>query len=246
MLSALFTRTPIPHTWHLVPLKTDTFLVDNKVRYFMNWVETDFADGGGGGGKGWVNTHVAVYVDIAGPMLGIPKTIPSLLSGEMRDTAILGQLESLLGLDKSLGTCFPVTTHRLCDCPYSYQKGLFPLPIALTVYSYQSLIHVAERLTLSFVSYQAGTSPEPSPRWPVRFERGGHCGRCSPGEGGRSGGGAIFWGRRMTRLVCLAKIKRSGTAKPSGCVLRVSQIRHTTFANTRLTLFFFTSRARRA
>ena len=149
MLSALFTRTPIPHTWHLVPLKTDTFLVDNKVRYFMNWVETDFADGGGGGGKGWVNTHVAVYVDIAGPMLGIPKTIPSLLSGEMRDTAILGQLESLLGLDKSLGTCFPVTTHRLCDCPYSYQKGLFPLPIALTVYSYQFLIHVAERLTLS-------------------------------------------------------------------------------------------------
>ena len=31
-------------------------------------------------------------------MLGIPKTIPSLLSGEMRDTAILGQLESVLGL----------------------------------------------------------------------------------------------------------------------------------------------------
>jgi hypothetical protein len=23
---------------------------------------------------------------------------------------------------------FPITTHRLCDCPYSYQKGLFPLP----------------------------------------------------------------------------------------------------------------------
>merc|ERR1739841_445282 len=31
-------------------------------------------------------------------MLGIPKTVPSLLSGEMRDTAILGQLEGLLGL----------------------------------------------------------------------------------------------------------------------------------------------------
>ena len=23
---------------------------------------------------------------------------------------------------------FPITTHRLCDGPYSYQKGLFPLP----------------------------------------------------------------------------------------------------------------------
>ena len=34
-------------------------------------------------------------------MLGIPKTVPSLLSGDMRDTAILGQLESLLGLEKA-------------------------------------------------------------------------------------------------------------------------------------------------
>ena len=49
----------------------------------------------------WTNEHVGVYVDIAGPMLGIPKTIPSLLSGEMRDTAILGQLESVLGLGQN-------------------------------------------------------------------------------------------------------------------------------------------------
>ena len=27
------------------------------------------------------------------------------------------------------GTCFPITTLRLCDCPYSYQKGLFPLTV---------------------------------------------------------------------------------------------------------------------
>ena len=70
---------------------------DQLVRYFLNWVETPVADGGGGGGKRWTDAHVAVYVDIAGPMLGIPKTVPSLLSGEMRDTAILGQLEGLLG-----------------------------------------------------------------------------------------------------------------------------------------------------
>ena len=36
-------------------------------------------------------------------------------------------------------------------CPYSYHKALLPL----TVYSYQSLIHMAERLTLSFLSYKA-------------------------------------------------------------------------------------------
>ena len=74
---------------------------DQLVRYFLNWVETDKREGGGGGGADWTNKNVGVYVDIAGPMLGIPKTIPSLLSGEMRDTAILGQLESVLGLGQN-------------------------------------------------------------------------------------------------------------------------------------------------
>ena len=46
------------------------------------------------GDDGWINT--CAYVDIAGPMLGIPKTIPSLLNGEMRDAAILGELEGML------------------------------------------------------------------------------------------------------------------------------------------------------
>ena len=36
------------------------------------------------------------------------------------------------------GTYFPPTTFRLPDCPYSYQKGLLPLPITLTVY----VIHI--------------------------------------------------------------------------------------------------------
>ena len=71
---------------------------DQLVRYFLNWVETPKEEGGGGGGKRWTDRHVATYVDIAGPMLGIPKTVPSLLSGEMRDTAMLGQLEGVLGL----------------------------------------------------------------------------------------------------------------------------------------------------
>jgi len=29
---------------------------------------------------------------------------------------------------------YPITTFRLCDCPYSYQKGALPLPITTTVW----------------------------------------------------------------------------------------------------------------
>ena len=45
---------------------------------------------------------------------------------------------------------FPFTTHRLPDCPHSYQKGLFSAhyPDCLRNTRY-------ERLTLSFLSYQA-------------------------------------------------------------------------------------------
>ena len=34
---------------------------------------------------------------------------------------------------------FPITTFRLPDCPYSYQKGLFPLTVCpyIAIYSYQ-------------------------------------------------------------------------------------------------------------
>jgi hypothetical protein len=52
-------------------------------------------------------------------------------------------------IDPCSGTSFLFTSFRLCDCPYSYQKGLFPRTVTLTVYSYQSFIHMAERLTLS-------------------------------------------------------------------------------------------------
>ena len=81
---------------------------DQLVRYFLNWVEATEAEGGGGGGKWWTDRHVAVYVDIAGPMLGIPKTVPSLLSGEMRDTALLGQLEGLLGTGAAMAGINPL------------------------------------------------------------------------------------------------------------------------------------------
>ncbi|TPX39071.1 hypothetical protein SeLEV6574_g07438 [Synchytrium endobioticum] len=54
--------------------------------YFMNWVESPL---GGNGGEYWVDDHIAAFVNIAGSLLGVPKTISSLLSGETRETALL-------------------------------------------------------------------------------------------------------------------------------------------------------------
>lgn len=90
---------------------------DTISRYFFEWVETPVAKGGGGGGKRWVSTYVHTYVDIAGPMLGIPKTIPSLLSGEMRDTAILGELEGMLGglLENAMGRFIASQIKEVCE-----------------------------------------------------------------------------------------------------------------------------------
>lgn len=55
--------------------------------YFLKWVESDQ---GGHGGPQWVNNHIESFVDIAGPLLGVPKAVTSLISGETRDTMALG------------------------------------------------------------------------------------------------------------------------------------------------------------
>mmetsp|Transcript_670 Transcript_670/g.1073 ORF Transcript_670/g.1073 Transcript_670/m.1073 type:complete len:691 (-) Transcript_670:39-2111(-) len=57
--------------------------------YFLQWVVTDAKHGGGGGGKDWVERHVHSFVNIAGTLLGVPKSIPALLSGELKDIAVL-------------------------------------------------------------------------------------------------------------------------------------------------------------
>ncbi|KAJ1918294.1 phospholipid:diacylglycerol acyltransferase [Mycoemilia scoparia] len=55
----------------------------NVFSYFMKWVESP--DGGDGGDQ-WVDKHIEALVNIAGPMLGVSKTLSSLLSGEQRET----------------------------------------------------------------------------------------------------------------------------------------------------------------
>ena len=58
--------------------------------YFLNWVEND-------AGKDWVEKHIHSFVNIAGTLLGVPKAVPALLSGELKDTAaLLSQLGELL------------------------------------------------------------------------------------------------------------------------------------------------------
>ena len=46
------------------------------VLYFFKWVTTDRKDGGGGGGHDWVEKNIAGFVNIAGPLLGVPKAVP--------------------------------------------------------------------------------------------------------------------------------------------------------------------------
>ncbi|BFZ60874.1 phospholipid:diacylglycerol acyltransferase [Saitoella coloradoensis] len=66
--------------------------------WFMKWVESPL---GGNGGPTWVNDHIDSFINISGSMLGTPKAIAALLSGEMKDTAQLNAF-SVYGLEKFL------------------------------------------------------------------------------------------------------------------------------------------------
>eukprot|EP00753_Platysulcus_tardus_P008129 PLAT15650.1.p1 GENE.PLAT15650.1~~PLAT15650.1.p1 ORF type:complete len:674 (+),score=359.21 PLAT15650.1:7-2028(+) len=59
--------------------------------HFVNWVEH-----AGGGGATWVDEHVHAMVNIGGPLLGVPKAVSSLLSGETLDTADMNAIASLV------------------------------------------------------------------------------------------------------------------------------------------------------
>lgn len=66
--------------------------------YFLKWVEhPDY----GGGGPDWVNSHVDSWINISGCMLGALKSLPAVLSGEMKDTAQLNAF-AVYGLEKFL------------------------------------------------------------------------------------------------------------------------------------------------
>ncbi|KAG8898286.1 hypothetical protein FRB99_007546 [Tulasnella sp. 403] len=49
----------------------------------LKWVE---APGFGDGGPDWVENHIEAFINVAGPLLGVPKAMTAFLSGEMKDT----------------------------------------------------------------------------------------------------------------------------------------------------------------
>lgn len=68
------------------------------VFYFLKWVEAEGASYGNGG-PAWTETHVDSFINVAGTLLGAPKTVPALISGEMKDTIQLNAL-AMYGLEK--------------------------------------------------------------------------------------------------------------------------------------------------
>jgi hypothetical protein len=57
------------------------------------WVEDE---SGGRGGGTWCERYVNDWVNIGGPLLGVPKAAATLLSGEMQNTARFTAVEELL------------------------------------------------------------------------------------------------------------------------------------------------------
>lgn len=68
------------------------------VFYFLNWVQAE-GPNYGNGGENWVETHIESFVNVAGSLLGAPKCVPALISGEMKDTIQLNTL-AMYGLEK--------------------------------------------------------------------------------------------------------------------------------------------------
>lgn len=66
--------------------------------YFMKWAEAK-GEMYGNGGPNWCNEYIAAFINVSGTMLGTPKTIPAVISGEMKDTVQLNQL-AVYGLEK--------------------------------------------------------------------------------------------------------------------------------------------------
>ncbi|CAO3589733.1 unnamed protein product [Absidia cylindrospora] len=61
------------------------------LHYFLKWVESSE---GGNGGKQWTENHVESVVHIGGALLGTPKALTFLLSGETREIKTMGKLKS--------------------------------------------------------------------------------------------------------------------------------------------------------
>lgn len=66
--------------------------------YFMKWVEAE-GKHFGNGGKNWCKNNIKAFINISGSLLGTPKTVALLTSGEMKDTVRLNMI-AFYGLEK--------------------------------------------------------------------------------------------------------------------------------------------------
>jgi phospholipid:diacylglycerol acyltransferase len=64
---------------------------------FLRWAEQ-------GGHVGWMERNVEAFINIGGPMMGLPKAAVALVSGEVRDTAMMPSAARLL-VDSHIGRC---------------------------------------------------------------------------------------------------------------------------------------------
>jgi hypothetical protein len=55
--------------------------------HFLKWVEAP-TPMGGGGGPDWVARHIKAMMNIAGPLLGVPKAFAGIFSAEAKDIAV--------------------------------------------------------------------------------------------------------------------------------------------------------------
>ena len=65
------------------PTLADWKLTDHTLasQWFFKWVESPVY---GKGGDDWVDKHVSDWINVAGTLLGVPKAMSALVSGEMR------------------------------------------------------------------------------------------------------------------------------------------------------------------
>ena len=97
---------------------------DNVFRNFMLWATEEDND--------WVEKHIAAYVNIAGPTLGVAKSMTSLLSGTLPCSMGLLNLDAASARDQEMpAACnYPHTVHWwIVACrPLTYQRRVLQLP----------------------------------------------------------------------------------------------------------------------
>jgi phospholipid:diacylglycerol acyltransferase len=83
---------------------------DNVARSFLTWMEERE--------RGWVDKHVAIHFNIAGPTLGVPKALTSLLSGVAIVSFASARL--LLRVYDSRTTMTPTRKSEIGDHAFSF------------------------------------------------------------------------------------------------------------------------------